>query len=269
VIRRLLTGLAIIAAAFIAVVVVAVVGFDAGSESDSGPVAGSRITGLSAPAAPAPPGVAGPVPSLARQPASGRYFGILRVRPRSRVPLFDGRAGNLIHVLGPRSEFGSAQVLGVVERRGPWFGVTTPLRPNNRLGWVRYNPRGLELYWTRYSITVRTARRRMEVRYGQSLRGRYPVTVGAAESVTPPGRYSVTDALTFGHSPDYGCCALALNGRQPNLPAGWLGGDRIAIHGAPGPVGQAASHGCIRAANATMRSLFARVPLGTPVFVTG
>lgn len=31
----------------------------------------------------------------------------------------------------------------------------------------------------------------------------------------------------------YGCCVLALTGRQPNVPQGWKGGNRLAIHGTP------------------------------------
>jgi hypothetical protein len=80
----------------------------------------------------------------------------------------------------------------------------------------------------------------------------------------------VTDKLhgaTYGSY--YGCCILALNGHQTNLPPGWTGGNRLAIHGtnAPGTIGTAASAGCLRAADADLRVLMRRVPLGTPVFI--
>lgn len=89
-----------------------------------------------------------------------------------------------------------------------------------------------------------------------------------AGSETPPGDYSVTDALAGPKlGPYYGCCVLAISGHQPNLPPGWIGGDRIAIHGTPGPVGGAASLGCLRATDADMVDLFALVPLGAPVFI--
>ena len=89
-------------------------------------------------------------------------------------------------------------------------------------------------------------------------------------SETPTGRFAVTDKLSgprFG--PYYGCCILALNGKQPNLPAGWQGGNRLAIHGtnSPGTIGAAASAGCLRAGDADLRLLMRRVPLGTPVFI--
>jgi lipoprotein-anchoring transpeptidase ErfK/SrfK len=71
-----------------------------------------------------------------------------------------------------------------------------------------------------------------------------------------------------GHlNPAYGCCALATTATQPRLPSGWLGGDRIAIHGTTEPVGGASSHGCIRAANADVGALVDRVGLGTPVLI--
>ena len=93
------------------------------------------------------------------------------------------------------------------------------------------------------------------------------VTVGGPGTETPVGRYAVTDRLLFDEDPAYGCCALALSGRQTRLPEAWIGGDRLAIHGTSGAVGGAESHGCIRADEPTMRFLLRYVPLGTPVFV--
>ena len=68
------------------------------------------------------------------------------------------------------------------------------------------------------------------------------VAIGRPGSETPTGRFAVTDKLngaSFGSY--YGCCVLALNGHQPKLPAGWSGGDRLAIHGtnSPGTIGNA------------------------------
>jgi lipoprotein-anchoring transpeptidase ErfK/SrfK len=67
----------------------------------------------------------------------------------------------------------------------------------------------------------------------------------------------------------YGCCIVALSARQPNLPPGWAGGDRIAIHGTPHTetIGQAASTGCLRAADTDLRVLMRDVPVGAPVFI--
>jgi lipoprotein-anchoring transpeptidase ErfK/SrfK len=94
------------------------------------------------------------------------------------------------------------------------------------------------------------------------------VTVGRPGSTTPTGRFSVTDKLGGpGLSPYYGCCVLALSGTQPNLPAGWSGGDRLAIHGTndPGSIGTASSAGCLRGGDSDLKRLMRQVPLGTPV----
>jgi lipoprotein-anchoring transpeptidase ErfK/SrfK len=58
---------------------------------------------------------------------------------------------------------------------------------------------------------------------------------------------------------------VALTANQPSLPSGWLGGNRIAFHGTDGPLGVAASHGCIRAANPDVEGLLSKLPLGARV----
>jgi len=99
---------------------------------------------------------------------------------------------------------------------------------------------------------------------------RVRVGVGASDSPTPTGRFAVTDKLAGGRfSAAYGCCILALSAIQTNLPAGWSGGDRVAIHGtlSPSDFGQAVSAGCIHAPDADLRYLMRVVPLGTPVVI--
>jgi hypothetical protein len=266
---------AIIGAVAVAVAIIALATGSGGGDS-KGPEARGQIKPGAAAAAAAnsaigarPPRPKGPVPSLANRPRAGSYTAILAVRHGARLPLYASPGGKVIDTVGERTEFGSPRVFAVGRQAGPWFGVITPLRPDGELGWVRFDPAELDLYWTRYSIRVLLARRQMVLRYGDRVLGRYTVTVGAAGSTTPRGSFAITDALAFGHSPYYGCCALALSGHQGHLPVGWLGGDRIAIHGTPGPVGYAASHGCIRATDATMHTLFRRVPLGAQVTVAG
>ena len=58
----------------------------------------------------------------------------------------------------------------------------------------------------------------------------------------------------------------ALSGHQTRLPAGWNGGDRIAIHGGDeSTLGEAVSAGCVHARATDLRWLMRIVPLGTPV----
>jgi L,D-transpeptidase catalytic domain len=199
---------------------------------------------------------------------SGRRFPLARVRDGESIELRQEPDGEALASLGDTTEFGSPTTLWVAEARGDWIGVPAPELGNGKLGWVRDDHTRLEISLTRFWLVVHRARRLLELRYGDRVLDRYPVTVGRPGTETPLGSFSVTDALagpTLG--PYYGCCALALSGHQSNLPEGWFGGDRMAIHGTPGALGLAASAGCIRASDQTMVSLFARVPLGTPVFV--
>ena len=257
------------------VAAIAIGAFDSGDD----PPPGGEIEGTGAVPAPReavatekPQGkpisaVKGPVTALPNRPVKGRYFAIAELRDGAEVPLFASPGGRLVESLAPRSEFGSPRVLGVARQRGPWLGVITPLLPNGELGWIRFESDKISLYFTRYWLSVSLSRRQMALRYGDRELGRYAISVGATGTGTPEGHFAITDALSYDDSPYYGCCALALSGHQEMLPVGWLGGDRIAIHGTPGAVGYAASSGCIRATDQTMRVLFRRIPLGTPVFV--
>jgi hypothetical protein len=208
-----------------------------------------------------------PEPSLTLETPPGAHAAIW-VRAGKRVPMrTEPGGGELVKRIGRRTEFGSASVFGVVERRGRWVGVSTELLANGRLGWIKLDPRRLKEGWTRYSIVVDLSDRSAKLLRGERTKMAFAVTIGAPGSTTPIGRFSVTDTFTDLDSAAYGCCALAVSATQPNLPSGWLGGRRIAIHGTSGPLGTAASHGCVRAADATVAKLIDRVPLGTPVVI--
>jgi hypothetical protein len=205
-----------------------------------------------------------PPPDKVRGPA----FPIATVRPGQRVALHISPAGSAFEQVGDRTEFGSARVYWIERVRGAWFGVPTPDLPNGKLAWIKDDRSKLSISQTHFWVSADLSAHSLALHYAKRLIERFPVTVGSQASPTPVGVYSVTDGLEgSGLGPWYGCCVLALSGKQPNLPAGWIGGDRIAIHGTPGSVGGADSHGCLRASDPDMLSLFTRVPLGTPVFI--
>lgn len=170
--------------------------------------------------------------------------------------------------VGRRTEFDSPTVMAVMRRRGSWLGVAAAELPNGRLGWVLEDR--VKLLREPWSIEVDLSERRAVLKHrGEEYRS-FPVAVGAPGTDTPPGRYGVTDRLsTGGAGSPYGCCVLALTGHQPDVPQDWPGGDRLAIHGttAPATIGRAASNGCLRAGERTMRLLIAKVPLGAQVVV--
>jgi hypothetical protein len=208
-----------------------------------------------------------PKPTLLETPAD--TYPVIWVRAAHEVEIRTepGGGGELVKRVGRTSEFGSPSVFGVVDQRGDWAGVTTSLLPNGQLGWIRLDSRRLEGGWTRFSIVIDLSARSGALLDGSETKLSFPVTVGAPGSETPTGRFAVTDTFTGLNSAAYGCCALALSATQPHLPSGWLGGRQIAIHGTSDTLGIAASHGCVRAADANVAKLVHRVPLGTPVFI--
>lgn len=197
--------------------------------------------------------------------------------PRAHGPLVAHLAGSVVlraapdgralAVEGRRTEFGSPTALAVVRRRGRWLGVLSPTLRNGRIGWVDGRAAGLRLAPEPVRVAVDLSRRLLVVERGRRVLRRVRVAVGAAASPTPTGRFAVTDVLPgarFG--PVYGCCILALTGRQTHTPAGWRDGDRLAIHGGAG-LGSAVSAGCLHAAEANLRYLVQVVPPGALVTV--
>jgi L,D-transpeptidase catalytic domain len=213
-----------------------------------------------------------PLPHIRLSPppddVKGPSFPIATVLSGHKVALHASPGGPAFEQVGDRTEFGSPRVYLIERVRGPWFGVATADLPNGEIAWIRDDRFRISVSQTHFWISADVSTHRLELHYGKRLLDRFPVTVGSGTSPTPLGNYAITDGLVGrGLGPWYGCCVLALSGHQPNLPAGWIGGNRIAIHGTPGSVGGADSHGCLRASDPDMISLFARVPLGTPVFI--
>jgi lipoprotein-anchoring transpeptidase ErfK/SrfK len=196
------------------------------------------------------------VEDLAARVPAGRSLE-LRARPDGRV----------LATVPAHTEFGSPQTLAVAFRKGDWIAVRSPALGNRRVGWVRTRP--LHLVRRPVRLQVDLSRRVLLVREGSMVLRTISVAIGAPDTPTPTGRFYVTDKLSgadFGAY--YGCCILALSGRQPNLPEGWSGGDRLAIHGSPTPTwGEAVSNGCLHAPEADLRYLMKTVPLGTTVRV--
>jgi len=138
---------------------------------------------------------------------------------------------------------------------------------HTRPGWIPED--AARLGATGYSVRVDRTARRLSLLRGKQVVRRIPVAVGLPGYPTLVGRFAVTDELDMPPGGPYGCCAIALTGRQTHLPAGWTGGDRIAIHGTPATesIGRAASLGCLRAHDKEVRALIRALPLGAPVFV--
>ncbi len=191
----------------------------------------------------------------------------VRVPPGNRVALRARPDGPILAEVGGRTEFGSPQTLAVAFRKGDWLAVRSPALGNKELGWVRAGP--LRLLRRPVTLEIDLSKRELSVRDAQGVTRRISVAIGAPDTPTPTGEFSVTDKLDGPqYGPYYGCCILALSGRQTNLPEGWSGGDRLAIHGSPTPTwGLAVSNGCPHADEPDLRYLMKTVPLGTVVKV--
>jgi lipoprotein-anchoring transpeptidase ErfK/SrfK len=205
-----------------------------------------------------------PLAPRARPPAAPAAPLGARVVRRTQLRTRPG--GPVVRSVGTRTGYGSPRVLAVVARRGPWLGVLSDHVPNSRTAWIP--AASAQLLHEPYRLDVDLSARRIVVRREGRVVRRVRIAIGLPHTPTPTGRFAVTDALRIGRGyPQYGCCALALTARQPNVPQGWSGGDRIAIHGTTNErtIGGPASFGCLRARNADMRWLLRNVTLGAQV----
>jgi lipoprotein-anchoring transpeptidase ErfK/SrfK len=223
------------------------------------------------PAAPAAPATQAAAAPGDRAPAGEGHL-IAKVRAGESVPVRARPGGRVIGRVRDRSEFGSRTALAVMATRsgGRWLGVATTIRAHGQLGWVRADEQRLAYAWTRRAVHVDLSERSLELREGDRVLRRTRVGVGRDGTPTPTGRFGVTDRMAgadFGWW--YGCCILALSARQPELPPGWQGGDRVAIHGTPAraSIGVPSTAGCLRADDRVLRRLMLEVPLGSPVFI--
>jgi len=196
---------------------------------------------------------------------------IAHVRPGRVVTLRTRPFGPVVARVGAVTQFGSQRALSVVAtQHGRWLAVSEPGVGGNRAVWVDARAGGLRYSRTGLELDVDLSERTLTVRGGAAVLRSTSVGVGAADSPTPTGRFAVTDKLAGAEfSAAYGCCILALSAIQPNLPRGWSGGNRVAIHGtlSSSDFGQAVSAGCVHAPDSDLRWLMRIVPLGTPVVI--
>jgi L,D-transpeptidase-like protein len=211
--------------------------------------------------------------ALTAETASARATHLIAyVRPGPSVALLDRPFGHVVGRVDATTPFGSRRALGVVtSRRSRWLGVTEAGFGDNRLVWLDARHGGLRYAASTIELDVDLSSRILVVhRNGLEVR-RLRVGVGRPGSPTPVGRFAVTDKLDGrSYSASYGCCILALSAIQPNLPPGWRGGNRVAIHGArsSSDVGRAVSTGCLHASARDLRYLMRTVRLGTtPVVI--
>jgi hypothetical protein len=175
---------------------------------------------------------------IGRMPAGSRYYGV-----QHRAWILD-RAKN-----------------------GRFGKVAAPYSGNRGTGWIRLA--GLDLSHTAYSVRADLSSHRIKVMRFEKTIMRIPSATGAPGSPTPPGRYFVTDRVPIPGGGSFGTFAFGISGIQTNLPAGWSGGDQLAIHGTndPGSIGTSASAGCLRVSSKALERLKPLLGFGTPVTI--
>jgi lipoprotein-anchoring transpeptidase ErfK/SrfK len=153
-----------------------------------------------------------------------------------------------------------------VSANGRWGRVELPYTWPRREGWIHLA--GLRRDETRVRVEVDLSAHLVTVRKFGNVLFRAPGATGAPSSPTPVGEYFVTDRVPF--SGGYlGSFAFGISGIQPRLPAGWSGGNQLAIHGTndPSSIGRSVSAGCVRVSESTLDRLIPLLVYGTPVIV--
>ena len=186
--------------------------------------------------------------------------------PRSGTLLIHAAPGSsrILARARTRTVFGSPTRLAVLRESGDWLAVISARLGNRVRGYV-FRP-DVDLVHDAFSLEVDRSARLLTVwRMGVKV-GRFRIAVGAQSTPTPLGRFSTTDKLVDFWPSVYGCCVIALSGRQPLATPGWSTGDRLAIHAGTG-IGAGVSTGCLRASPRDMRFLMRTIPLGTQVVI--
>jgi L,D-transpeptidase-like protein len=154
-----------------------------------------------------------------------------------------------------------------INAAGTWGRVELPYVWPRRDGWIRLA--GLARAQTFLHVDVDLSKHRVRVYKRDDLLYSVPAAIGAPSSPTPPGHYVVTDRVPFPAGSALGSFAFGISGIQPHLPAGWSGGNQLAIHGTnePSSIGTSASAGCVRVSEWALAHFEPLVRLGTPVVI--
>jgi hypothetical protein len=169
--------------------------------------------------------------------------------------------------MGSRTEHGLQRVFLVAGQDGDRLKVLLPVRPNGSVGWVRASD--VNAYDVNYWIRVSTAAKQITVGNGNQLVLQEPAAVGTGGTPTPLGTFYLTEVVRPIWQPYLGPYAYATSAYSDVLYS-FMGGDgNVGLHGtdAPGSIGRAVSHGCIRMSNGGITKLASMLPLGTPLFV--
>lgn len=179
-----------------------------------------------------------------------------------------GDAKPWIRLMTPNRQGAPLTFLVIRQTKG-WVKVLLPMRPNGSTGWVSTTAVGLS--HTDYRIHVSLSHHRVELRKGARTVLTRPAATGLAKTPTPTGPFYVTVLI---RTPDphglYGPYAFGLSAYSKVLYHFGGGPGQVGLHGTnePSALGHAASNGCVRVSDDTVRTLAKIIPLGTPVTIS-
>jgi lipoprotein-anchoring transpeptidase ErfK/SrfK len=202
-----------------------------------------------------PARVATAAPSLVAHPRTARVA--IYASPQSPEPE---------RTLARRTELGTRQAFLVDDARRDWVRVHLPTRPNGSTAWVKRE--SVALLDNHYRVEIDLSARRLTVFVRGRVLTSQTVAVGTSATPTPTGLYYIVELIrTTDPGGPYGPYAYALSAHSDVLQEFDGSDGRVGIHGtdAPGLLGQAVSHGCIRLRNSAITMLAKRLPLATPV----
>lgn len=242
--------------------------------------AGATAAWLLAPAGSSPAASPSPTttasaasPSVSPTPPSLRPGQIIATTAVEQLAVYDAPGGSPTLTLGKWSYYAlplTLLAIDTVDQDGQtWLEVKVPVQPNGTTGWIRASDTTLTS--TALEIHIYLDEHLLELVDDGVVLLSATVAVGAPDTPTPPGLYSVTDPLDFTHNDTgtYGAFALGLSGFSEVLADFNGGPPQLAIHGTnqPGLLGQEVSNGCIRLSNEDVLVLAEHAGLGTPVWV--
>ena len=192
---------------------------------------------------------------------------IIPVHTRS-APRAQARKTSKLEAVAPYNK--GPHVLLVLAARstktGVWYRVLLNERPNDAAGWIPAE--AVRVQKTPYRVVVRLGDRTLELLKAGKRLGRWRVAIGTTTNPTPTGRFALSEIVRQRNPRGFfGTYILTLTAHSERL-SDFDGGDgRVAIHGTnrASLLGQAVSHGCVRAANAVATRIGRTVPAGAPV----
>ena len=164
-------------------------------------------------------------------------------------------------------EFNEPRVFRIVGESGDFYNVQVPMRPNESTGYIRKSE--VDVISTDQRILIDLSERSVIVWNGDEVVMDTTGTIGQPGSPTPTGSFYVRNVFEWYPDSIYGPYVIPLSAYSEAIDQ-INGGDAVvAIHGTQRPdlVGAAASLGCVRLDNETLRQLAAIVQPGAPVEV--